>query len=170
MAAEDNGLSSPFAKVVFSTQCLVTRVGNSPCRWKDHSSLILATVSCLTTPKTSKMLNEIHVSAQVLPETLSPAWCETLLFDRVLLEGTPEQLRQDPPLIIINIYSHSSMVAPAFLFPAKIELARHSGFGLTSPVSLCCRAAQSHSAGPSHSQSLKLWTSCIRSRTFVSMT
>lgn len=27
MAAEDNGLSSPFAKVVFSTQCLVTRVG-----------------------------------------------------------------------------------------------------------------------------------------------
>lgn len=72
----------------------------------------------------------------MLPETLSPAWCETLLFDRVLLEGTPEQLRQDPPLIIINLYSHSSMVAPAFLFCAKIELPRHSGFGLTSPVSL----------------------------------
>lgn len=50
----------------------------------------------------------------MLPETLSPAWCETLLFERVLLEGTPEQLRQDPPLIIISIYSHSSMVAPLY--------------------------------------------------------
>lgn len=76
------------------------------------------------------------MSAQVLPETLSPAWCETLLFDRVLLEGTPEQLRQDPPLIVVNIYSHSSMVALAFLLSAKIELPRHSGFGLPSPVSL----------------------------------
>ncbi|XP_029683326.1 fer-1-like protein 4 isoform X2 [Takifugu rubripes] len=82
MAAEDNGLSSPFAKVVFSTQCLVTRV---------------------------------------LHETLSPAWCETLLFDRVLLEGTPEQLRQDPPLIIVNIYSHSSMGAPKPLGRAFTE-------------------------------------------------
>lgn len=62
----------------------------------------------------------MHVSAQVLPETLSPAWCETLLFDRVLLEGTPEQLRQDPPLIVINIYSHSSMVALKLAFSAKM--------------------------------------------------
>lgn len=109
------------------------------------------------------------MSAQVLHETLSPAWCETLLFDRVLLEGTPEQLRQDPPLIVVNIYSHSSMVALAFLFSAKIELPRHSGFGLTSPVSPCCRAPQSHSVGPSQNQSLKLLISCIRSLTFVSM-
>ncbi|XP_034725482.1 fer-1-like protein 4 [Etheostoma cragini] len=70
MAADDNGLSDPFAKVVFSTQCQVTRV---------------------------------------LHETLSPAWCECLLFDRVLLEGTREELQQDPPLITINIYDHNAM-------------------------------------------------------------
>uniref|UniRef100_A0A8D0AGF7 Fer-1 like family member 4 n=1 Tax=Sander lucioperca TaxID=283035 RepID=A0A8D0AGF7_SANLU len=70
MAAYDNGLSDPFAKVVFSTQCQVTRV---------------------------------------LHETLSPAWCECLLFDRVLLEGTREELQQDPPLITINIYNHNAM-------------------------------------------------------------
>lgn len=29
MAAEDNGLSTPFAKVLFSTQCQVTRVGGA---------------------------------------------------------------------------------------------------------------------------------------------
>ena len=47
----------------------------------------------------------------MLSETLSPAWCETLLFDRILLEGTPEELKRDPPLIIVNIYSYDSMVA-----------------------------------------------------------
>ncbi|XP_054473008.1 fer-1-like protein 4 [Anoplopoma fimbria] len=69
-AADDNGLSDPFVKVVFSTQCQVTRVIN---------------------------------------ETLSPAWCECLLFDRVLLEGTREELQQDPPLVVINIYDQDSM-------------------------------------------------------------
>ncbi|XP_051271745.1 fer-1-like protein 4 [Dicentrarchus labrax] len=70
IAADDNGLSDPFAKVLFSTQCQVTRV---------------------------------------LSGTLSPAWCESLLFDRVLLEGTREELQQDPPLIIINIYDYDAM-------------------------------------------------------------
>ncbi|XP_037622050.1 fer-1-like protein 4 [Sebastes umbrosus] len=70
LAADDNGLSDPFAKVLFSTQCQVTRV---------------------------------------LKETLSPAWCECLLFDRVLLEGSREELLQDPPLITINLYDQDSM-------------------------------------------------------------
>ncbi|XP_059184867.1 fer-1-like protein 4 [Centropristis striata] len=70
MAADDNGLSDPFAKVLFSTQCQVTRV---------------------------------------IYDTLSPAWCECLLFDRVLLEGTKEELQQDPPLVTINIYDHNNM-------------------------------------------------------------
>uniref|UniRef100_A0A3Q3WRE7 C2 domain-containing protein n=1 Tax=Mola mola TaxID=94237 RepID=A0A3Q3WRE7_MOLML len=82
MAAGDNGLSTPFAKVLFSTQCQVTKV---------------------------------------LSETLSPAWCETLLFDRVLLEGTPEELKRDPPLIIINIYSYDSMGGPKPLGRAFAE-------------------------------------------------
>ncbi|XP_033481553.1 fer-1-like protein 4 [Epinephelus lanceolatus] len=72
MAADDNGLSDPFLKVVFSTQCQVTRV---------------------------------------LYETLSPAWSECLLFDRVLMEGTREELQQDPPLITITVYDYNSMGA-----------------------------------------------------------
>uniref|UniRef100_A0A665XBH9 Fer-1 like family member 4 n=1 Tax=Echeneis naucrates TaxID=173247 RepID=A0A665XBH9_ECHNA len=68
-AADANGLSDPFAKVLFSTQCQVTRV---------------------------------------LSGTLSPAWCECLVFDRVLLEGTREDLQQDPPLIIISIFDYDA--------------------------------------------------------------
>ncbi|XP_073325341.1 fer-1-like protein 4 [Pagrus major] len=70
MAADSDGLSDPFAKVLFSTQCQVTKVQS---------------------------------------DTLSPAWCESLLFDRVLLEGTKEELQQDLPLIIINIYNYDPM-------------------------------------------------------------
>ncbi|XP_034440467.1 fer-1-like protein 4 [Hippoglossus hippoglossus] len=82
IAADDNGLSDPFAKVLFSTQCQVTRM---------------------------------------LPDTLSPAWCECLLFDRVLLEGTREELQRDPPLIIINVFDYDSMGSPKPLGRAFAE-------------------------------------------------
>uniref|UniRef100_A0A3B5ASK2 Fer-1-like protein 4 n=1 Tax=Stegastes partitus TaxID=144197 RepID=A0A3B5ASK2_9TELE len=82
LAADDNGLSDPFAKVVFSTQCQVTRV---------------------------------------LSDTLSPTWSECLLFDRVLLEGTMEELQRDPPLVIISIYDHDTVGSPKPLGRAYAE-------------------------------------------------
>ncbi|XP_039972477.1 fer-1-like protein 4 [Xiphias gladius] len=82
MAADDDGLSDPFAKVLFSNQCQVTRV---------------------------------------LSDTLSPAWCECLLFDRVLLEGMREDLQRDPPLVIINIFDYDSMGSPKPLGRAFAE-------------------------------------------------
>lgn len=82
LAADDNGLSDPFAKVLFSSQCQVSKV---------------------------------------LRETLSPAWSQCLLFDRVLLEGSREELEQDPPLIIISIYDHDTMGSPRPLGRAYAE-------------------------------------------------
>ncbi|XP_056454253.1 fer-1-like protein 4 [Gadus chalcogrammus] len=82
MAADDNGLSDPFARVVFSTHCQVTRV---------------------------------------VSDTLSPAWCECLVFDRVLLEGSKEELERDPPLIIISIYDYDTMGSPEPLGRAFAE-------------------------------------------------
>uniref|UniRef100_W5MHL5 Fer-1 like family member 4 n=1 Tax=Lepisosteus oculatus TaxID=7918 RepID=W5MHL5_LEPOC len=73
LAADDNGLSDPFAKVVFSTQCQVTKV---------------------------------------LEETLSPTWNELLLFDPILMEGSKEDLRSDPPVIIISIYDYDKFGSP----------------------------------------------------------
>ncbi|XP_033829845.1 fer-1-like protein 4 [Periophthalmus magnuspinnatus] len=82
LAADDNGLSDPFAKVLFSTQCQVSKV---------------------------------------VRETLSPAWSQCLLFDRVLLEGSREELELDPPLVIINIYDQDAMGSPRFLGRAYAE-------------------------------------------------
>lgn len=60
------------------------------------------------------VLHYVSLRVQVLADTLSPAWCETLLFDRVLLEGVTEELQQDPPLVIINFYSYQNMVTVTF--------------------------------------------------------
>ncbi|XP_077460197.1 fer-1-like protein 4 [Stigmatopora argus] len=82
MAADADGLSDPFAKVLFSTQCQVTRVS---------------------------------------PDTLSPSWSECLVFDRVLLEGTMEDLRHDPPLVIIHIFDYDAVGSPKPLGRAYAE-------------------------------------------------
>ncbi|KAJ8412157.1 hypothetical protein AAFF_G00144240 [Aldrovandia affinis] len=82
LAADDNGLSDPFARVVFSTQCQTTRV---------------------------------------LEETLSPTWCELLLFHQILIEGSKDDLRNDPPIIIINIYDYDKIGSPLALGRAFAE-------------------------------------------------
>uniref|UniRef100_A0A672KN14 Fer-1-like protein 4 n=1 Tax=Sinocyclocheilus grahami TaxID=75366 RepID=A0A672KN14_SINGR len=76
IAADDNGLSDPFAKVVFSTQCQVTRV---------------------------------------MEETLSPTWSELLLYDQVLMEGSKDEYREDPPLVIIKVYDYNKLGSPQAL-------------------------------------------------------
>uniref|UniRef100_A0A8C1D0P5 Fer-1 like family member 4 n=1 Tax=Cyprinus carpio carpio TaxID=630221 RepID=A0A8C1D0P5_CYPCA len=76
IAADDNGLSDPFAKVVFSTQCQVTRV---------------------------------------MEETLSPTWSELLLYDQVLMEGSKDEYREDPPVVIIKIYDYNKLGSPQAL-------------------------------------------------------
>ncbi|XP_075994487.1 fer-1-like protein 4 [Genypterus blacodes] len=82
LAADDDGLSDPYAKVLFATQCQVTRV---------------------------------------VMDSLSPAWSECLLYDRVLLEGTREEIQQDPPLLIISLYDFNTMGGPKPLGRAFAE-------------------------------------------------
>ncbi|XP_072259300.1 fer-1-like protein 4 [Pyxicephalus adspersus] len=76
LPADDNGLSDPFARVVFGNLCQNT---------------------------------------QVINETLAPMWNELLIYDNLLMDGNKENLRNDPPLIIINIYDQDKFGAPDFL-------------------------------------------------------
>ncbi|KAK3536663.1 hypothetical protein QTP86_015460, partial [Hemibagrus guttatus] len=82
IAADDDGLSDPFIKVVFSTQCQVT---------------------------------------QIMEDTLSPTWCELLLYDQILMEGSKDDFRDDPPVIIINIYDYNKLGSPQSLGRAFAE-------------------------------------------------
>ncbi|XP_035244550.1 fer-1-like protein 4 [Anguilla anguilla] len=82
MAADDNGLSDPFTRVVFSTQCQTTRI---------------------------------------IEETLSPTWTQLLLFHQILIEGSKEDLRNDPPIIIIDMYDYDKIGSPMALGRAFAE-------------------------------------------------
>lgn len=46
-----------------------------------------------------------------MEETLSPTWCELLFYDQVLMEGSKDEYREDPPVVIINIYDYNKLVS-----------------------------------------------------------
>lgn len=47
---------------------------------------------------------------QVLSETLCPTWDQLLVFDNVELYGEASELRDDPPIIVIEIYDQDTVV------------------------------------------------------------
>ncbi|KAF4082507.1 hypothetical protein AMELA_G00152170 [Ameiurus melas] len=75
-AADDSGLSDPFARVFFSTYSQVT---------------------------------------EVLSETLCPTWDQLLVFDNVELYGEASELRDDPPIIVVEIYDQDTVGKAEFI-------------------------------------------------------
>lgn len=47
---------------------------------------------------------------QVLAETLCPTWDQLLVFENVELFGEASELRDDPPIIVIEIYDQDTVV------------------------------------------------------------
>jgi len=48
---------------------------------------------------------------QVIEETLNPTWDQTLIIPNVTLFGRAEELRDDPPLIIIELFDKDTVVS-----------------------------------------------------------
>lgn len=48
--------------------------------------------------------------SQVLPETLCPTWDQLLVFENVELFGEACELRDDPPIIVIELYDQDTVV------------------------------------------------------------
>lgn len=58
-----------------------------------------------------------HVCAcvpQVLNETLCPTWDQLLVFDDVELFGEATELRDDPPIIVVEFYDQDTVVGSSF--------------------------------------------------------
>lgn len=102
-AADSTGLSDPFARVFFSTQSQVTEVRSlkRPC-WKLAVRLLI-NCSCI-------FIKCFGGFFQVLPETLCPTWDQLLVFENVELFGEACELRDDPPIIVIEIYDQDTVV------------------------------------------------------------
>lgn len=50
-----------------------------------------------------------------MEDTLSPTWCELLLYDQILMEGNKDDFRNDPPVVIINIYDYNKLVSYSYM-------------------------------------------------------
>lgn len=78
-------------------------------------SLIGSDASGLSDPFAVVYITEFAKTTQVIEETLSPTWDELLVFDEVLVYGTKEEIRKDPPTIVIEIYDQDKVGKSEFI-------------------------------------------------------
>ncbi|XP_008199102.2 otoferlin isoform X1 [Tribolium castaneum] len=78
-------------------------------------SLIGSDASGLSDPFARVIAGEFSKTTQVIDETLSPTWDELLIFGEILIYGTAEEIKQDPPSIIIEIFDQDKVGKSEFI-------------------------------------------------------
>ncbi|KAI8430628.1 hypothetical protein MSG28_000832 [Choristoneura fumiferana] len=78
-------------------------------------SLIGSDSSGLSDPFAKVIIGSSTATTQVIDETLSPTWDELLLFEDILLYSTIEQIRADPPTIVIEIFDQDNVGKSEFI-------------------------------------------------------
>lgn len=78
-------------------------------------SLIGSDASGLSDPYATVYITEYAKNTQVIEETLSPTWDELLLFDDVLVYGTKEEIKKNPPTVVIEIYDQDKVGKSEFI-------------------------------------------------------
>jgi hypothetical protein len=51
------------------------------------------------------------MKTEVIKRTLSPTWDQTLIFDSIEIYGNPNELIQNPPNIMIEVFDHDDLVS-----------------------------------------------------------
>jgi hypothetical protein len=85
-------------------------------------SLIGSDASGLSDPFARVIIGEYCKVTQVIDETLSPTWDELLIFDEILIYGTREEIKTDPPSIIIEIFDQDKVVCKYSLYFVLISV------------------------------------------------
>lgn len=78
-------------------------------------SLIGSDSSGLSDPFARVIIGECSSTTQVIDQTLNPTWDEMLIFYDVLLCSTIEQIKADPPTIVIEIFDQDSVGKSEFI-------------------------------------------------------
>lgn len=60
-------------------------------------------------------ITEFAKTTQVIEETLSPTWDELLVFEEILIYGAKEEIKMDPPTIIMEIYDQDKVGKSEFI-------------------------------------------------------
>ncbi|CDQ95349.1 unnamed protein product [Oncorhynchus mykiss] len=75
-------------------------------------SLFAADSSGLSDPFARVFFSTHSQVTEVLSETLCPTWDQLLVFDDVELFGEAGELRDDPPIIVVEVYDQDTVVRP----------------------------------------------------------
>ena len=51
------------------------------------------------------------ITFKVMDETLNPTWDQTLIIPNITLFGRADELREDPPMIIVEIFDRDTVVS-----------------------------------------------------------
>lgn len=94
IGSDASGLSDPFARVIIGENMRVTQVS-------------ISSKLC----KIIQQVCNVSLNQQVIDETLSPTWDELLIVDNILLYGTQEDIKKDPPAIVIEIFDQDKVVS-----------------------------------------------------------
>ncbi|XP_050298666.1 otoferlin-like [Anthonomus grandis grandis] len=78
-------------------------------------SLIGSDASGLSDPFARVIAGEFSRTTQVIDETLSPTWDELLLFDEILLFGSADDIKEDAPSIVIEIFDQDKVGKSEFI-------------------------------------------------------
>ncbi|XP_064096144.1 otoferlin-like isoform X4 [Macrobrachium nipponense] len=78
-------------------------------------SLIASDSSGLSDPFARVILGEHCRTTQVIDETLSPTWDEMLVLDDIVVYGTKEEIEEEPPMVVIEIFDQDSVGKSEFI-------------------------------------------------------
>ncbi|KAM8953379.1 otoferlin isoform 2-T2 [Pelodytes ibericus] len=78
-------------------------------------SLFAADSSGLSDPFARVFFNTQSQCTEVLNETLCPTWDQLLVFDNIELYGEASEMRDDPPIIVIEVYDQDTVGKADFM-------------------------------------------------------
>ncbi|GIY69883.1 otoferlin [Caerostris darwini] len=85
------------------------------CHMYQARSLIGSDSSGLSDPFARVLFSDQSQTTQVIDETLSPTWDEMLFFNDVVVYGNQEDIREDPPVIVVEIFDQDKVGKSEFI-------------------------------------------------------
>lgn len=80
------------------------------CHMYQARSLIGSDASGLSDPFARVAFGDQSVVTQVIEETLSPTWDEMMIINEVTVYGQVDEIVENPPLIIIEVFDQDKVV------------------------------------------------------------
>ena len=74
-------------------------------------SLIASDATGLSDPFARVIFGDQCVMTQVIEETLSPTWDEMLIINELVMFGQMDQISEDPPAVIVEIFDQDKVVS-----------------------------------------------------------